>query len=278
MPISLEKVSYRPPSAEPDGAVSDVSLSVADGEFVGIMGHAGCGKSSLLRVMSGLQRPDSGSVSVEAGQPGSGKSRARAAYFTPSSQLALCESTARKELLLSLRRSELDKEEKDRRVEEALSALGLGGEKYAELSPFAWSESERRLLALAAIIVARPSLLLLDEPFSGLDAPSRERAEQLFARLSLNGLTIVAACNDSEFLAKYAKRVIIMDKGSVVRDGSAKSVFTDYYELMRRGLPVPAVRETARQLWQREVNMPENIISYQQFIDRLKIIVWRRDK
>lgn len=284
MSLKLEKVSYNPSPEYPGlNGLVELSLEISDGEFVGLMGAPGSGKSSLLALMSGLVRAESGSVYVDGmdiykkrrkGEAGP----VRPALLTQNSRMSLYESSLEREVNSSLRNSGLSKEERAERVRQWLDWLGFSGESYRGVSPLCLSSGEGQRLAIAAVMVKETPVLLLDEPFIGLDSEEKERVIRLISELHRGGTTIVLATNDAEVLAGHAGRVIVLERGSVVKDGSAKAVFTDYFELLRHGIPMPQVRRTAQRLRERNVNMPGNIILYDQFIDRLKIIMWRKEK
>ena len=284
MSLRLETVSYLPSPQYPGlNGLSELSLEIAEGELVGLMGVPGSGKSSLLALMAGLVRPERGSVYLNGTDIGKKNKKGgtvppRPALLTHNSRLSLYESSLERELSSSLRDSGLSREERARRVRHWLDRLGFAGEEYAGLSPLCLSDGEKQRLALAAVMVREAPVLLLDEPFCGLDSRETDMVTELITELNRSGVTVVMATNDADILAEHARRVIVLERGRVVKDDSAKAVFTDYFELLRHDVPMPAVRLTAQRLREHDVNMPGNIIHYDQFIDRLKIIMWRKEK
>lgn len=284
MSLKLDTVSYSPSPGYPGlDALSSISLEITDGEFVGLMGAEGSGKSSLLALMAGLVRPESGIVYLDGRdinkkiKKGDSAPR-KPALLTANSCCSLYESSIEREVNSSLRAGGLSKDERAERVRCWLEKLGFDAEKYSGISPLCLSDGEKQRLALAAVLVKEAPVLLLDEPFRGLDSGERHELIRLITQLNRGGSTVVLATNDADILAEYAGRVIVLERGRLVKDGSAKAVFTDYFELLRHGIPVPKVRLTAQRLRERDVNMPGNIIAYDQFIDRLKIIMWRKEK
>lgn len=284
MSLKLEKVSYSP--SQPGTGLSpvgDISLEIAAGEFVGLMGASGSGKSSLLALFAGLARPDEGSVYVDGTNinikaPRGAIMPVSPALLTQNARCRLFGISLERELNLSLKGGDLSKDERKTRVKLWLEKLGFSDEKYSDCSPLCLSEGEKQRLALASVMVKESPVLLLDEPFSGLDSQWKQNLCQLLAQLNRDGVTVIIASNDADVLAEYAGRIIVLERGRLVRDGSAKAVFTDYFELMRHEIPVPKVRMLSQRLRERDVNMPGNIILYEQFIDRLKIIMWRKEK
>lgn len=279
MSIKLETVSY---SCQGSASLKRLSLEVAAGDFLGIIGPPGSGKSALLSLVSGLVAPESGKIyingqDIRAKAKKGEKAHPRPALLSPNSRRQFFESSLVRELVLSLKCSELTKEERREHAVLWLDKLGFDREKQ-QSSPLRLSEGEKQRLALATILVKEPDILLLDEPFAALDGRERQRLMELLQELNQNGVTILMSTGESQLISQYAKRIIIMAHGQIVRDDSAKSVFTDYYDLIRRDIPVPKVRESAQRLRERGVNMPANIILYEQFIDRLKIIMWRKER
>lgn len=284
MSLKLEAVSYSPLRPEDRFApVSGIDLEVRDGEFVGLMGAAGSGKSTLLALINGHIRPDDGRIYIDGldihkkAPKGTGL-RERPALLPRNGRCQLFETSLRRELSFSLRDSGLSKDERAERVERWLEKLGFTGEELYGNAPLRLSEGGKQRLAIAAVMVKESSVLLLDEPFASLDSEERASVLKLVCELKCRGVTVLLATNDADILAEYADRVIVLERGQIIKDGSAKAVFTDYFELMRRGIAVPSVRKAAQRLRERDVNMPGNIILYDQFIDRLKIIMWRKEK
>lgn len=284
MSLKLDSVSYSPSRPEERYApVSGISLEIRDGELVGIMGAHGSGKSTLLALINGHIRPDEGRVYIDGldihKKATKGKSLPpRPALLPQNARCQLFETSLRRELSFSLRGSGLSKDERAERAELWLEKLGFAGEEVRSGSPLCLSDGEKQRIAIASVMVKQSPVLLLDEPFSALDSEERGRLMELVRELKGRGVTVILASNDADILAEYAERVIVLERGEIIKDGSAKAVFTDYFELLRRGIAIPAVHRAVQRLRERDVNMPGNIILYDQFIDRLKIIMWRKEK
>lgn len=284
MSLKLEAVSYSPTRPEDRFAsVSGISLDISNGEFVGLMGAAGSGKSTLLALLSGFLRPDEGSVFVDGinihrKAPKGTVLPVRPALLPQNAGCQLFETSLKREVNFSLRDSGLSKAEREERVLHWLDKLGFAGEEICSGSPLCLSTGEKQRLAIASAMVKETPVLLLDEPLVYLDSEERERVMDLVCQLNHSGVTVILATNDADILAEYAERVIVLERGKIAKDGGTKAVFTDYFELMRHGIPVPNVKQAAQRLRERDVNMPGNIILYEQFIDRLKIIMWRKER
>ncbi|MGI5977311.1 MAG: ATP-binding cassette domain-containing protein [Candidatus Limivicinus sp.] len=285
MPLSIDSVSYTYASgtALAVRALSDVSLKIEDGEFVGIMGSTGSGKSTMLQIMAGLIKPDEGRVLLDGEDINEKKydrdmlhSRVGLVFQYPEYQLF--ETTVERDVAFGLRRSGLSREDKAAAVRGALETVGFDFEKVRDKSPLGFSGGEKRRIAIAGVLAAKPAVLILDEPLAGLDPFGREDLLHMLRGLNEEGVSIIIVSHNADALAEYAKRVVVMQEGKIIRDGSAKEIFSDYFDLLHNGIGIPQVKETAQRLRERGVNMPGNVILYDQFIDRLKIIMWRKMK
>lgn len=285
MPIKLEKVSYAYATGtlHERTAVRDVSLEVADGEYVGLMGKTGSGKSTLVQLMAGLIKPSSGRVLLD-GEDINGRKYDRSilhrkvglVFQHPENQLF--ETTVERDVAFGLKHLHMSKEEKAEAVKSALEQVGFDYEAVRGQSPLSFSGGEKRRIALAGVLAEKPSVLILDEPIAGLDPHSRAELLELINELNARGVTIVMISHSADVLAEYARRIIVLQNGVLIRDDSTKHIFSDYFDLIRHGLGVPQVRQTAQLLRERGVDMPTNVILYDQFIDRLKILLWRKSR
>lgn len=285
MPIKLEKVSYTyaPGTAHERTAVRDVSLDIADGEYIGLMGTTGSGKSTLVQLMAGLIKPSSGSVLLDGEDINSKKydrsilhRKVGLVFQHPENQLF--ETTVERDVAFGLKHLKMSKEEKAEAVKAAIEQVGFDYEAVRTQSPLSFSGGEKRRIALAGVLVEKPSVLIMDEPIAGLDSYSRAELLKLVNELNAKGVTIIMISHSADVLAEYARRIIVLKDGALIRDDSTKHIFSDYFDLIRHGLGVPQVRQTAQLLRERGVDMPANVILYDQFIDRLKILMWRKSR
>ena len=282
MPIKLENVTYSyPRCALP--AVGGVTLEIQDGEYLGITGAHGSGKTTLLNLVAGLIKPDEGAVCLNGADINARRFDRRAlrgavGYLMERPERQLFETTVSRDVGYAMRGAGLTQDDVSARIREVLALVGLEYDALADKAPLALPRDVQRRVALAGVLAAKPRVLLLDEPFQGLDAPDRRALLNLLDTLNAQGTTIVVATHDSDALAEHARRVAVMRFGAFIRDGRTKDIFSDYYDLVRNGVTVPTVREAVQRLRERGVDMSGNIIDFDQLTDRLKILMWRKEK
>lgn len=286
MPIKLDNVYYEYTGfgqAAAVRAVSAVTLDIADGEFLGIIGERGCGKTTLIELMAGLIKPTQGQILLD-GDDINGKKYDRTTlqravgvvYNRP--QRLLFETTVEREVGFTLRKLGADKGETAERVKAALALVGLEYDEVYARSPLSFSDSEQYLIALAAVLAAQPRVLIMDEPSDIINANGESVLYALLSELNAQGVTIILVLQDADALARYARRVLIMRGGMIIRDGRTKDIFSDFYDLLHNGVAVPQVRRSAQLMRERGVDIPANIVSYDQLLDRLKILLWRKQR
>lgn len=286
MPIKLDNVCYEYAGFGQTSAVqalSSVSLSISDGEFVGITGERGCGKTTLVELMSGLLVPTHGQVflddeDINGKKYNRGAMRGAVGFIYNRPQRQLFETTVEREVGFTLRKLGADKEDVTARVKAALSQVGLEYDEVYARSPLSFSAGEQYLIAVAAVLAAQPRVLILDEPADIIDPAGENTLYKLLCDLNSRGTTIILVSQNTDVLAQYAQRVLIMRNGAIIRDGRTKDIFSDYYDLLHNGVTVPQVRQCVQLMRERGVDIPANMISYEQFIDRLKILMWRKTK
>ncbi|MBO2516448.1 MAG: energy-coupling factor transporter ATPase [Clostridiales bacterium] len=250
MRIVLEKVGYEYQQGSPFSAVAlkDIDLTIREGEFVALIGHTGSGKSTLAQHLNGLIRPTQGTVYYEdeegrADIHGKGYSkkslRRQVGLVFQYPEYQLFEETVQKDVAFGPKNLGLDKDEIDARVKEAITRVGLDYDAVAEKSPFELSGGQMRRVAIAGVVAMRPGVLVLDEPTAGLDPGSREELLQMIKGLHDSGTTIVMISHNMDDVARYAGRIVVMQKGTVVMDGTPREIFSRGEELERMGLDVP---------------------------------------
>ena len=282
MPIKLENVTYSyPRCALP--AVGGVTLEIQDGEYLGITGAHGSGKTTLLNLVAGLIKPDEGAVCLNGADINARRFDRRAlrgavGYLMERPERQLFETTVSRDVGYAMRGAGLTQDDVSARIREVLALVGLEYDALADKAPLALPRDVQRRVALAGVLAAKPKHILLDEPFLGLDTPDRRALLTLLDELNAQGITVVIATHDTDALSEHARRIAVMRFGAFIRDGRAKDIFSDYYDLVHNDVPVPAVRETVQLLRERGVDMPGNIIDFDQLADRLKILMWRKMK
>ena len=226
-------------------ALNDVSLTINKGEFIGIIGHTGSGKSTLIQHFNGLEKATSGTIYFN-GQDiydkdfnmKSLRSKVGLVFQYPEHQLF--ETTVLEDVKFGPKNLGLDKLEVDLRAFEAIKQVGLS-EKCYDASPFELSGGQKRRVAIAGVLAMKPEILILDEPTAGLDPRGRDEILDQIAKLHKEGLTVILVSHSMEDVAKYADRIIAMNSGKIAFDGTPKEVFRHYKELERMGLSAPQV-------------------------------------
>ena len=276
MPITLNRVSYAYAAGTPYAvdALRDVSLQIADGEFVGIMGKTGCGKSTLIQLIAGLLAPTSGTVLLD-GQDINDRRydrrllRRRIGVVFQYPEYQLFETTVARDVSFGLRRLGKRPEEIETAVQRALETVGFDYDAVKDLSPLGFSGGEKRRIAIAGILAANPGILILDEPIAGLDPLTRDEFLALVDRLNRDGMTVLMISHSADALAEHAKRILILKDGQLLRDGPARVVFSEYGFLHENGLSAGEVRETAELLRQRGFGVPADTIRYDELLIHL---------
>ena len=285
MPIKLDNVSYTyaPGTSLAVRALRGVTLDVADGEFIGVMGATGSGKSTLIQLIAGLIKPTEGQILLDGENINAKKydrdvlhRKVGLVFQYPEYQLF--ETTVERDVGFALRHLGLTKDETAAAVRAALETVGFDFDAVRDKSPLGFSGGEKRRIAIAGVLASKPGVLILDEPVAGLDPLGRQDFLNMVDALNAAGTTIIMISHNADALAEHARRIIVMKNGELIRDGSARDIFSDYYDLLRSGVGVPQVRRAAQMLRERGVDMPGNTIRYDEFIDRLKIIMWRKSQ
>ena len=253
--LELQNVSYiyDPDAVKPSAAVKDVSLKLFGGEFIGIIGHTGSGKSTLIQHFNGLLKPTKGKVCF-AGEDiwGEGysrhKLRARVGLVFQYPEYQLFEETVFKDVCFGPLNQGLSREEAEKCAREAMQMVGLK-EKHFDQSPFELSGGQKRRAAIAGVLAMKPEILILDEPTAGLDPRGRDNILRCLYDLHKNSnITIVLVSHSMEDVAEYATRLIVVDQGKIAFDEPPKDVFSHADELERMGLAIPQVSYLIRKM------------------------------
>ena len=267
MSIVIEHLNYVYMQGGPyeTKALNDVSLTINDGEFIGLIGHTGSGKSTLVQHLNGLIMPSSGRVLVDGLDLADKNTDRRAirrrvglVFQYPENQLF--EETVAKDIAFGPKNLGLDEAEIDRRVRTAMRRVALDYDQIAERSVFELSGGQMRRVAIAGVLAMEPQTLVLDEPCAGLDPRGREEILGLISDLHReSGATIVMVSHSMDDVAALAERVIVMNHGSVVMDGTPREVFAKGEKLRAIGLDVPQAVELAQKLREKGFDIPEGI-------------------
>lgn len=264
MSIKLEHVNYiyGADTAYERHALKDVSFEIPQGQFVGVIGHTGSGKSTLIQHLNGLLTATSGAIYYNGDniyKEGYDKKALRSqvglVFQYPEHQLF--EISVLKDVCFGPHNQGLSDDECEKRAREALQLVGLK-EKYYQSSPFELSGGQKRRVAIAGVIAMNPKVLVLDEPTAGLDPKGRDDILDQIAYLHKEtGMTVVLVSHSMEDIAKYVDRIIVMNDGQVMFDDEPKKVFSHYQELESVGLAAPQVTYLMHDL--KEKGMPVSV-------------------
>ena len=267
MPIVIEHLNYVYMSGGPyeTHALDDVSLTIEDGEFVGLIGHTGSGKSTLVQHLNGLLLPTSGTITVDGLNIADKATDRRAirrkvglVFQYPENQLF--EETVEKDIAFGPKNLGLDDAEIARRVKGAMRKVALDYDALHERSVFELSGGQMRRVAIAGVLAMEPRTLVLDEPCAGLDPRGREEILGLIRDLHRDtGATIVMVSHSMDDVASLAERVIVMNHGKVAMDGAPRDVFSRGAELRAIGLDVPQAVLLADRLRERGFDVPQGV-------------------
>ena len=254
---------YSPGTAYEKKALDDVSLTINKGEFIGIIGHTGSGKSTLIQHFNGLEKATSGTIYFD-GQDiydkdfnmKSLRSRVGLVFQYPEHQLF--ETTVLEDVKFGPKNLGLSKVEVDLRAFEAIKQVGLS-EKCYDDSPFELSGGQKRRVAIAGVLAMKPEILILDEPTAGLDPRGRDEILDQIAKLHREGLTVILVSHSMEDVAKYADRIIAVNSGKVAFDGTPKEVFRHYKELERMGLSAPQITYVMQEMKELGLNVDTDV-------------------
>ena len=241
-------------------AVKDVNMEILEGEFLGIIGHTGSGKSTLIQHLNGLLKPTSGKILLGGRDIWEDPKKIRDVRFRVGlvfqyPEYQLFEETVYKDVAFGPRNMGLEEKEIDRRVRAALAFSGLG-EEMLEKSPFDLSGGQKRRVAIAGVIAMEPEVLILDEPSAGLDpAGRRSLLENIRAYHRESGATVVMVSHSMDEVAENVDRIVVLANAGVVMSGTPHQVFSRAQELLDVGLNVPQVTQVAMELKRRGVDI-----------------------
>ncbi len=247
-------------------ALQDVSLSIAKGEIVAIIGHTGSGKSTLVQHLNGLLKPDRGQAGIDDVDITGKGVKVRAArqqvgmvFQYPEHQIFA--ETVFEDIAFGPRNKGFSEDEVSKQVKEAMAFVGLDYEAFAQRSPFQLSGGQMRRVAIAGVVAMNPDYLVLDEPSAGLDPRSRNAVfREIMALHKERGIAIVLVTHSMEEAVQYAQRLLVINEGRVLFDGEPAVIFKEHAaELVQAGMDVPQVYKLAELLRSRGMQLPANI-------------------
>ena len=268
MSIIVNHVTYRynAGTAMENTALNDVNLKINDSEFIGLIGHTGSGKSTLVQHLNGLIKPTEGGIFVDGADIWDDgydlkKLRGEVGLVFQYPEHQLFETDVFTDVCFGPKNLGLSEKEIQLRAYEALKMVGIEDD-YFYQSPFDLSGGQKRRVAIAGVLAMKPKVLVLDEPTAGLDPKGRdELLDKLSSIRKETGCTIVLVSHSMEDVARYADRIVVMDKGTVVYDDTPVNVFMHYKELKEMGLGVPQITETMYALKEAGFNVSTDIIT-----------------
>ena len=281
MSIVIENLThtYMPGSPFQATAIHGVSLTIRDGEFIGLIGHTGSGKSTLIQHLNGLLRPSSGRVLIDgkdlfAKDTDKREVRRKVGLVFQYPENQLFEETVAADIAFGPKNLGLSPEEVDARVRDACAQVHLDYETFKDRSVFELSGGQMRRAAIAGVLAMQPQTLILDEPCAGLDPRGRDEILGLVRELQrTRGTTVVMVSHSMDDVASLVSRVIVMNRGQIAMDGTPREVFSQGEALRAMGLDVPEAARLAARLREKGFDVPEDAYLHGELLEAIKRIV-----
>lgn len=278
MPIVVDRLSYTYSEGTPfeKQALQDISIKINEGDFLGIIGHTGSGKSTFIQHLNGLIKLKSGGVSVfgidlSQKKPDYKTLRSRVGMVFQYPEYQLFDETIAKDVSFGPRNIGMSEEEINNAVKESMELVGLPYEEFAERSPFELSGGQKRRAAIAGVIAMRPEILILDEPTAGLDPAGKRDVMELVVKLKNTCTpTIIMISHDIDEIAEFCTRVAVFNTGRIMYDLPPAELFKHEQELYSIGLDIPAAVKLKNELIARGYKLPDNILTIRQFAEAVK--------
>lgn len=258
---------YNPNSPFEAKALDDINLEIEEGEFIGLIGHTGSGKSTLIQHLNGLIKPTKGSIIIDGVDITDENADLRAirqkvglVFQYPEHQLF--EETVYKDIAFGPKNLGLDDEEIEERVRGAMGLVGLKFDEIKDRSPFELSGGQKRRVAIAGVLAMKPKVLILDEPTAGLDPGGRDEIfEEIESLYEKEKITIILVSHSMEDVAKLVNRIIVMHKGKIKMDGPPREVFKNADELEKLGLGIPQITSFMRAYRRKGNNVRDDVLT-----------------
>lgn len=261
---------YMPGTPYETMALKGVDIEINEGEFVGLIGPTGSGKSTFIQNLNGLLKPTSGSIvikglTINAQSKNLKEVRKKIGLVFQYPEYQLFEETVYKDVAFGPKNLGLSKDEIDKRVRESLLIVGMDTDEIGERSPFELSGGQRRRVAIAGVIAMRPEVLILDEPAAGLDPAGRDEILGSIASMHKTyGDTIILVSHSMEEIARLVDRIIVMEDGRIVMDDIPSEIFKKADLLREMGLGVPQITRAMNALKKRGIILPDDIFTVEQ--------------
>ncbi|MBU5308721.1 energy-coupling factor transporter ATPase [Clostridioides mangenotii] len=266
-------------------SLDDVSFNIADGDFVGLIGHTGSGKSTLIQHLNGILKPSSGKIyindfDITKKDLNLTEIRKRVGVVFQYPEYQLFEETISKDVAFGPSNLGLSVEEINKRVKESMESVGLNYEDYKDKSPFDLSGGQKRRVAIAGVIAMNPEVLILDEPTAGLDPGGRDEIFELIKTLhKKNNMTVILSSHNMDDMAKLANNIIVMNKGRIEFMGAPREIFKSNSKRLKEiGLDIPQVLELAIKLKDRGFDVRGDIITVEEAKEEILRVLRGREK
>lgn len=283
MSIVIENLSYvySPKTPFEHKALDNISLTVEDGDFLGIIGATGSGKSTFIQHLNGLIKLTSGKITVDGielhNKPDLKKLRAEVGMVFQYPEYQLFDETVEKDVSFGPKNLGLKKDEIVERVKEAVETVGLDYEEFKERSPFELSGGQKRRVAIAGVIAMRPQILVLDEPTAGLDPVGRIEMFDLIAKLKETTVkTIIMVSHNMDEISEVANKIAVLEHGKLRFHGTPKELFKHSEELEEIGLDIPTAIKLKNELKARGVELSDDIVTANDFVEA--VVKWREKR
>lgn len=275
MKINNLNYIYNPNTPFEQKALDDINVEIDEGEFIGLIGHTGSGKSTLVQHLNGLMKPTSGNIVVDGEEITEKETNLRLirqkvglVFQYPEHQLF--EETIYKDIEFGPKNLGLNEDEIANRVKESMELVGLDYESLKYRSPFELSGGQKRRVAIAGVIAMKPKILILDEPTAGLDPKGRDEILGEIKKLyKKNDITIVLVSHSMEDIAKLVNRILVMHKGKIAIDDSTVEVFKRADELKNMGLGVPQITDFMKQYYLRGNDVKQTVLTVEEGRDEI---------
>lgn len=285
MSFAIETVGlthyYSKGTVQQVAAINDINLQIKKGELIGIIGHTGSGKSTLISHFNGLLKPDSGKIFVDGVDIWKDKETLKQSRFKVGlcfqyPEYQLFEETVYKDIAFGPKNMKLSESEVKERVLRAAQFVGVKPE-HLDKSPFDLSGGEKRRVAIAGVMSMEPEVLIFDEPAAGLDPRGRRELVELIGEYrKKTGSTVIIVSHSMEDIAEMADRVIVMNNSSVAMQGSVDEIYSRGDELRLMGLNVPEITEIFTKLRAKGIDVPANVYTVEQGVSILRNLIERR--
>jgi cobalt import ATP-binding protein cbiO 2 len=283
MSIKVEQLShiYSPGTPFESVALKNVNFEVSNGEFIGLIGHTGSGKSTLIQHLNGLLKATSGKIYIDGMDLTSSDVtltdiRKKVGLVFQYPEYQLFEETIERDIAFGPSKLNLSAEEITKRVKDAMKMVGLNYEALKDKSPFELSGGQKRRVAIAGVLAMKPDILILDEPTAGLDPKGRDEIlNQIRVVQQTYGTTIILVSHSMDDVSRLVNRLIVMNRGEVAFDGTPRQIFAHQQKMEAIGLGVPKVVELSNKLRERGWKISEDILTLEEMKEAI-LKEWRK--